>query len=132
MRQNFRISTEKSMQKAIFVKSAYQFLEMPKERWSSYDPSLFLRSSFVDPIVPQTEEEPFYSVGIREAYRLFLIFSDGSSSFPHLFSKIYTDYALGLVDNMPIQCANIAYFFVIRQEKRQKKSWKVSHTFQLF
>jgi hypothetical protein len=82
---------------------------------------MFLRSTSVDPIVPQSEEEPFYSVGIREAYRLFLIFSDGSSSFP--FSKIYKDNALGLVDNMPIQCANIAYFFVIRQEKRQKKSF---------
>ena len=84
---------------------------------------MFLRSTSVDPIVPQTEEEPFYSVGIREAYRLFQIFSDGGSSFPHLFSKIYKDNALGLVDNMPIQCANIAYFFVIRQEKRQKKSF---------
>ena len=84
---------------------------------------MFLRSTSVDPIVPQTEEEPFYSVGIREAYRLFQIFPDGSSSFPHLFSKIYKDNALGLVDNMPIQCTNIAYFFVIRQEKRQKKSF---------
>ena len=37
--------------------------------------------------------------------------------------EIYKDNALGSVDNMPIQCANIAYFFVIRQEKRQKKSF---------
>jgi hypothetical protein len=39
------------------------------------DPPMFLRSSFADPIVPQTEEEPFYSVGIREAYRFLMLVS---------------------------------------------------------